>query len=97
MIPVRENGNGFVRSVRVFCPTCKQNVNFLKKLKQIDTVLTKKTGFQTWIAAFLLFLCSFGLICIACIPWFIDDCKDVYHGCPNCKRELGRTNFKIID
>ncbi|CAD8116719.1 unnamed protein product [Paramecium sonneborni] len=82
------SGDGHVKSVRVQCPQCKQKV---------DTVIVRKIGSQTYVASCLLLLCSFGLVCVSCLPCIIDDCKDVLHSCPQCKTPLGKTQFTILD
>ncbi|CAD8094077.1 unnamed protein product [Paramecium primaurelia] len=82
------SGDGHAKSVRVQCPQCKQKV---------DTVIIRKPGTQTYLASCILLLCSFGLVCISCLPCIIDDCKDVLHSCPQCKTPLGKTKFKILD
>ncbi|CAD8200827.1 unnamed protein product [Paramecium pentaurelia] len=82
------SGDGHVKSVRVQCPQCKQKV---------DTVIIRKPGTQTYLASCILLLCSFGLVCVSCLPCIIDDCKDVLHSCPQCKSPLGKTQFKILD
>ncbi|CAD8109145.1 unnamed protein product [Paramecium sonneborni] len=81
-------GDGHVQSVRVQCPQCKQKV---------DTVIVRKVGSQTYVASCILLLCSFGLVCVSCLPCIIDDCKDVFHSCPQCKIPLGKTQFQIMD
>ncbi|CAK92603.1 unnamed protein product (macronuclear) [Paramecium tetraurelia] len=82
------SGDGHVKSVKVQCPQCK---------KKVDTVVVRKPGSQTYVASCLLLLCSFGLVCVSCLPCIIDDCKDALHSCPQCKISLGKTEFKILD
>ncbi|CAD8070538.1 unnamed protein product [Paramecium sonneborni] len=82
------SGDGHVKSVRVQCPQCKEKVN---------TVIIRKAGTQTYLASCILLLCSFGLVCVSCLPCIIDDCKDVRHSCPTCKIPLGKTQFKILN
>ncbi|CAD8122080.1 unnamed protein product [Paramecium sonneborni] len=85
---VQVTGDGHSQSVRIICSGCKTKVN---------TVITRKAGLQTYIAGLLLIFCSFGFICVSCIPCFMDDCKDVQHSCPNCNQCLGKTQFNILD
>ncbi|CAD8100241.1 unnamed protein product [Paramecium primaurelia] len=84
----QESGDGHIKSVRVQCPQCK---------KKVDTIVVRKPGVQTYVASCLLLLCSFGLVCVSCLPCIIDDCKDVQHSCPDCNISLGKTKFKILD
>ena len=51
---------------------------------QVTTVLDYRVGTLTWIVALgiFLFTLGFGLCCLAIIPFFINDLKDVYHISP---------------
>lgn len=70
------SGDGYVKSVKVVCKNCN---------KKVDTIVTRKPGKETFIASCLLLMCSFGMVCISCLPCLIDDCKDALHTCPDCK------------
>ncbi|CAD8109982.1 unnamed protein product [Paramecium primaurelia] len=85
---VQVSGDGHQQSVRIICPGCKMKVY---------SVIKRRVGLQTLIAGVLLIFCSFGCICVTCIPCLLDDCKDVEHSCPNCKQYLGKAQFNILD
>ncbi|CAK61206.1 unnamed protein product (macronuclear) [Paramecium tetraurelia] len=85
---VQVSGDGHYQSVRIICPGCKMKVN---------SVISRRIGSQTFLAGVLLIFCSFGFICVTCIPCLVDDCKDVQHSCPNCKQYLGKAKFNILD
>mmetsp|Transcript_44481 Transcript_44481/g.71287 ORF Transcript_44481/g.71287 Transcript_44481/m.71287 type:complete len:97 (-) Transcript_44481:92-382(-) len=66
--------------VRTECPHCGSLVL---------TVLQYDTGTLTWImCCFLMFIGLFLGCCL--VPFCLDNCKDVTHICPDCKREVGR-------
>ena len=46
-----------------------------------------EVGAGTWIAAVALILVGFWCGCCL-IPFFVDEFKDVYHDCPNCKKTI---------
>jgi len=53
-------------------------------------VVTKpraEVGTFTWLLAGGLILVGLWLGCCI-IPFFIDDCKDIYHDCPNCRNTI---------
>ncbi len=51
---------------------------------QVQTILEYRNGLLTWIAVgiILLFTAEFCLCCLAIIPLFINELKDVYHISP---------------
>ncbi|CAK64988.1 unnamed protein product (macronuclear) [Paramecium tetraurelia] len=85
---LQASADGHYQSVRMICSGCKRKVN---------SVIKRRAGLQTFIAGVLLIFCSFGFICVTCIPCMVDDCKDVQHSCPNCKQILGKAQFNILD
>ncbi|PAV60121.1 hypothetical protein WR25_10293 [Diploscapter pachys] len=60
------------------CPHCKQN---------IVTTLSYRGGILTWLSVGGLFIT--GLWCCLCVPFCIDDLKDVEHHCSSCHAHLG--------
>ena len=46
-----------------------------------------EVGTVTWLAAGFLILVGCWLGCCL-IPFCIDECKDIYHDCPNCQRTV---------
>ena len=58
---------------------------------QVQSVLQYRAGLLTWLVALviLLFTVEFGLCCLAIIPFFIDDLKDVYHITPTDGKVVG--------
>lgn len=54
------------------------------KGNQVTTILDYRVGTLTWIVALgiFLFTLGFGLCCLAIVPFFINDLKDVYHISP---------------
>ncbi|CAD8094190.1 unnamed protein product [Paramecium primaurelia] len=81
------SGDGHNNPVLIICSGCQNKV---------QTVLTRHSGKSTILVGFILFLCSFGFICVACIPCCLDDCKDIRHNCPQCQKTLGKTTFNIL-
>uniref|UniRef100_A0A0R3RVN6 LITAF domain-containing protein n=1 Tax=Elaeophora elaphi TaxID=1147741 RepID=A0A0R3RVN6_9BILA len=66
------------------CPYCQAHV---------VTSIQRIIGALPWIIMGICFLLGFFLLipwCICCIPFYMDDCRDVVHSCPSCKRTLGR-------
>ncbi|CAG7820294.1 unnamed protein product [Allacma fusca] len=63
---------------RMNCPHCHADV--LTEVKYKDGRMT-----HIW----ALVLCLVGCWCCCCIPYCIDDLKDVDHECPNCQRHIG--------
>ena len=54
------------------------------------SIVTKpraEVGITTWISALLLIFLGCWLGCCF-IPFFIDECKDIYHDCPKCQRTI---------
>jgi len=60
------------------CPYCRTN---------IVTSVTHKTGSCTWLSAVICLFVGCGVG--AFIPFCLDSAKDVYHGCPGCKAQVG--------
>ncbi|ORY61898.1 hypothetical protein LY90DRAFT_701161 [Neocallimastix californiae] len=67
-----------VYSANLFCPFCKKNV---------ISVVAFENNILVWGICFLI--CIFGFL-FCCIPFFINDLKDVVHYCPNCHIEIAR-------
>ncbi|KAK7507193.1 hypothetical protein BaRGS_00001128 [Batillaria attramentaria] len=67
-------------AVHTICPVCQA---------EIITSTRYETGSLAWIACLIICLCGCDLGCCL-IPFFIDDCKDVVHSCPNCFAEVAR-------
>jgi hypothetical protein len=65
-------------SANLFCPFCKKNV---------ISVVAFENNILVWGICFLI--CIFGFL-FCCIPFFINDLKDVVHYCPNCHIEIAR-------
>ncbi|CAD8094440.1 unnamed protein product [Paramecium primaurelia] len=82
-----ENGDGQIHSVKLICRNCK---------KQVQTKLSRRVGSGTFIVSCVLLLCSFGICCLACLPCYVDDCKDIIHLCPDCKHPNGSTPYSIF-
>lgn len=54
------------------------------------TYLRYEPGVLTYLSCFGI-VCVAGFFCCCClIPFCVDDCKDAYHHCPNCKRVVGK-------
>ncbi|ORX43499.1 hypothetical protein BCR36DRAFT_415519 [Piromyces finnis] len=62
---------------KMYCPNCKKTVN--TSVQYEDNVLI-------WCLCIILFLFTF----LCCIPFCIEDLKDVVHYCPICRREIAR-------
>ena len=65
------------------CPTCGQNVNSVCK---------------TEIGCGLLLCTLIAVCCNPCCFWVpaaLDDCYDVVHNCPNCRKKMAEENFLI--
>ncbi|EAR87984.1 LITAF-like zinc ribbon domain protein (macronuclear) [Tetrahymena thermophila SB210] len=60
--------------------------------KTSTTKVTSKAGYGTWT------MCS--IFCVltgcGCIPFFINNCKDKIHTCPNCQTQLGVFRYKVF-
>ncbi|VIO95303.1 LITAF-like protein, putative [Brugia malayi] len=66
------------------CPYCQAHV---------VTSIQRIVGALPWIVMGICFLLGFFLLlpwCLCCIPFYLDNCQDVIHSCPSCKRNLGR-------
>ncbi|CAG9535742.1 unnamed protein product [Cercopithifilaria johnstoni] len=66
------------------CPYCQAHV---------VTSIQRIIGVLPWIIMGICFLLGFFLLlpwCLCCVPFYIDNCRDVVHSCPSCKRTLGR-------
>ncbi|VDK87394.1 unnamed protein product [Litomosoides sigmodontis] len=66
------------------CPYCQAHV---------VTSIQRIVGTLPWIIMGICFLLGFFLFlpwCLCCIPFYMDNCRDVIHSCPSCKRILGR-------
>lgn len=55
--------------------------------RQVVTNVSYETGGLTWLI--FAILCFVGCWLCACIPFCVDDCKDVVHTCPSCGFVLG--------
>ena len=64
-------------STKMLCPYCN---------KTVDTKISFEDNALVWGLCVILFI--FTLLC--CIPFCIDDLKDVVHYCPICRREIAR-------
>lgn len=65
------------------CPNCNQNVNSVCK---------------TEIGCGLLLCTLIAICCNPCCFWVpasLDDCYDVTHNCPSCRKKMGEENFFI--
>ncbi|VDK65094.1 unnamed protein product [Onchocerca ochengi] len=65
------------------CPYCQAYV---------VTSIQRITGTFPWIIMGICFLLGFFLLlpwCLCFIPFYMDNCLDVVHTCPSCKRILG--------
>lgn len=56
--------------------------------RQVVTNVSYETGALAWLICAVL--CFVGCWPCACIPFCVDDCKDVMHTCPSCGFVLGR-------
>ena len=68
-------GNG---STAMQCPFCSAT---------ITTSVNYIEGTMVWLLAGVL--CIVGCWPCCLIPFCVDDCKDVQHSCPNCRRVVG--------
>ncbi|VDM64104.1 unnamed protein product, partial [Angiostrongylus costaricensis] len=63
-----------------------------RKMSHIERV----AGVLPWIVCGICVLLGFFLFlipwCFCCLPFCVDQCLDVVHSCPACKRNLGRFN-----
>ncbi|CAD8196403.1 unnamed protein product [Paramecium octaurelia] len=82
-----ENGDGKINPVKLICQNCK---------KQVQTKLSRRVGSGAYIVSCILLLCSFGICCLACLPCYVDDCKDIIHLCPNCQHQNGSTPYSVF-
>ena len=59
--------------------------------QQVTTIIEYRSGLLTWIVAGVIFLFTigFGFCCLAVIPFFINDLKDVYHISPTDRTVVG--------
>ncbi|KAM3715795.1 Lipopolysaccharide-induced tumor necrosis factor-alpha factor [Dirofilaria immitis] len=65
------------------CPYCQAHV---------VTSIQRIIGTFPWIIMGICFLLGFFLLipwCLCCVPFYMDNCRDVVHSCPSCKRILG--------
>ena len=62
----------------VVCPHCNT---------EVVTQPRAEVGLITWAIAGVLILMGLVLGCCL-IPFFVDECKDCYHDCPNCRRTI---------
>ncbi|KHJ96770.1 hypothetical protein OESDEN_03269 [Oesophagostomum dentatum] len=73
--------------VEMDCPHCQAH---------IVTHIERVAGVLPWILCGICVLLGFFLFlitwCFCCLPFCIDQCLDVVHSCPACKRHLGRFN-----
>ena len=60
------------------CPNCKAEI--------VTTTRSSTSTFQCLVAACLCFFVP----CCFCIPFCMDDWKDVLHTCPNCNYAIGK-------
>uniref|UniRef100_A0A0K0DFP5 LITAF domain-containing protein n=1 Tax=Angiostrongylus cantonensis TaxID=6313 RepID=A0A0K0DFP5_ANGCA len=58
--------------------------------------IERVAGVLPWIVCGICVLLGFFLFlvpwCFCCLPFCVDQCLDVVHSCPACKRNLGRFN-----
>ncbi|CAD8121048.1 unnamed protein product [Paramecium sonneborni] len=83
-----ETGDGQNQSVKLICRNCK---------KQIQTKVSRRIGKGTLTISCILLLCSFGILCLACLPCYMDDCKDIIHVCPDCQYPNGSTPYQFFE
>ncbi|XGW21597.1 hypothetical protein V3C99_004505 [Haemonchus contortus] len=73
--------------VEMDCPHCQAHI-----VSHIERV----TGVLPWILCGICVLLGFFLFlvpwCFCGLPFCMDQCLDVIHSCPACKRHLGRFN-----
>jgi lipopolysaccharide-induced tumor necrosis factor-alpha factor len=67
---------------RVICQYCGY---------EIITSINRRPGFGAHL--FALGMCLVGLWPCCIIPYFVDDCQDATHFCPNCGQEVGEKRF----
>ncbi|KAL3997527.1 LITAF-like zinc ribbon domain family protein [Acanthocheilonema viteae] len=71
-------------SIETDCPYCQAH---------IVTSVQRIVGTLPWLIMGICFLLGFFLLlpwCLCCVPFYMDNCRDVVHSCPSCKRILGR-------
>ncbi|CAI4227676.1 unnamed protein product [Auanema sp. JU1783] len=71
--------------VELDCPHCQ--VHIVTHIARVAGVLPWLVFGACVVLGFFLFLIPW---CFCCIPFFTDQCLDVLHSCPSCKRHLGR-------
>ncbi|CAJ0594309.1 unnamed protein product [Cylicocyclus nassatus] len=75
--------------VEMDCPHCQAHI-----VSHIERI----AGSLPWILCGVLVLLGFFLFLVpwlfCCLPFCVDQCLDVVHSCPACKRNLGR--FKRV-
>ncbi|XP_055838243.1 lipopolysaccharide-induced tumor necrosis factor-alpha factor homolog isoform X2 [Episyrphus balteatus] len=71
------------RPCLVTCPSCHQ--------RQVSNIVIE-SSMKTHL--FALALCVVGCFCCSCLPYFIDNCKNVNHYCKNCNAYFGMYNNK---
>lgn len=67
--------------------------SIILKQAHIVTSIQRIVGALPWIVMAICFLLGFFLLlpwCLCCVPFYMDNCRDVIHSCPSCKRILGR-------
>ena len=73
------------------CPNCKAEIITTTTCTNCKcnncTTRSSTSTFQCLVAACLWFFCYF---CCFCIPFCMDDWKDVLHTCPNCNYAIGK-------
>ncbi|KAK6730404.1 hypothetical protein RB195_007087 [Necator americanus] len=73
--------------VEMDCPHCQAHI-----VSHIERV----AGVLPWILCGICVFLGFFLFlipwCFCCLPFCMDQCLDVVHSCPACKRHLGRFN-----
>lgn len=76
------SADGIPFPARIICPSCRI---------EITTYIKIQPGVNTWICCLFLGV----TIGCCCIPFFIQDCNDKIHFCPNCHVKVGRKEYRI--
>ncbi|CAD8158439.1 unnamed protein product [Paramecium octaurelia] len=79
------DAQGSIIPIQIQCKFCKRSGT---------TLMQHRTGPQTWIVAFFIFIFFLPLVFL---PFVLKSCKDRVHYCPNCGQCVGKKKFKLCN